>query len=408
MNTASRLLRAIIGLMMISPWATLSDAGTIRIATYNVENYLDQPTASRPHPKSAEARAKIRESIHAAKLDVLALQEIGSPSALQELRTSLKAEGLDFPYWEYVTGFDTNIHVAVLSKFQFTAYRPQTNDNFLLSGRRFRVSRGLAEVDIKVNPNYSFTLITAHLKSRRPVPQADEAELREQEAKILREKIDARFAANPNVNLIVLGDFNDNYDSKAIKTLIGRGKHSLVDTRPAERNGDNQLNPSNPTYSPRNITWTHYYGIADTYSRIDYILLSQGMAREWVTNETYVLTIPNWGVGSDHRPLVATFEAENKSSSTLSTTPLGKISGETHFQRDIRLSREHATDSQLGVRLVSVEEDGTTTIEVLRSEESYQARPGEYFTGAFGNRGLQLISASPKQFEVVLRRRWAE
>jgi endonuclease/exonuclease/phosphatase family metal-dependent hydrolase len=36
------------------------------------------------------------------------------------------------------------------------------------------------------------------------------------------------------------------------------------------------------------------------------------MAREWVTNETYVLTLANWGIASDHRPLVATFEAENK------------------------------------------------------------------------------------------------
>ena len=35
------------------------------------------------------------------------------------------------------------------------------------------------------------------------------------------------------------------------------------------------------------------------------------MARDWVTNETYALTIPNWGVGSDHRPIVATFKAEN-------------------------------------------------------------------------------------------------
>jgi len=46
----------------------------------------------------------------------------------------------------------------------------------------------------------------------------------------------------------------------------------------------------------------------DTYSRIDYILLSPAMARGWVKDETYALTIPNWGIGSDHRPLVATFE----------------------------------------------------------------------------------------------------
>ena len=83
MNSPLRLLIALIGLTMISPWATLSVAETLRIATYNLENYLDQPTASRPHPKSAEAKAKIREGIRALKPDVLALQEMGSPSALQ-------------------------------------------------------------------------------------------------------------------------------------------------------------------------------------------------------------------------------------------------------------------------------------------------------------------------------------
>src|SRR5262249_34543217 len=103
-------------------------ADTFRVATYNVENYLDHPTDSRPHPKSADAKAKVRESILALKPDVIALQEIGSVSALLELRDSLKREGLDLPYWELVNGFDTNIHVAVLSKFPFAARRPHTND----------------------------------------------------------------------------------------------------------------------------------------------------------------------------------------------------------------------------------------------------------------------------------------
>ncbi len=41
-------------------------------------------------------------------------------------------------------------------------------------------------------------------------------------------------------------------------------------------------------------------------------MVSPGMAREWATNKTYTPTIPNWGVGSDPRPALATFEAENK------------------------------------------------------------------------------------------------
>ena len=285
-------------------------AETFRVATYNVENYLDQPTESRPHVKSVEARNKVRESIHALNPDVIALEEMGSTNALLELRASLKKEGLDFPYWEHVQGWDTNIHVAVLSKLPIVACRPHTNDNFLLDGRRFPVSRGFAEVDIQAATNFTFTLIAAHLKSRRPVPEADEAQLRLQEAKALRGIVDEHFKADADAKLIVLGDFNNVKNSDSTKEIIGRGKFKLTDTRPAERNGDNTPNEI-ARFEPRNVTWTHYYGVEDTYSRIDFILLSPAMARDWVTNETYALTIPNWGVGSDHRPIVATFKAEN-------------------------------------------------------------------------------------------------
>jgi endonuclease/exonuclease/phosphatase family metal-dependent hydrolase len=281
-----------------------------RVATYNVENYLDQPGGTRPM-KTAEGKAKVRESLRALGADVVALQEMGSTNALLELRASLKAEGLDYPHWEHVAGWDTNIHVAVLSKFPITARRPHTNDAYLLIGRRFRVSRGFAEIDLQVNDRYSFTLIAAHLKSRRPVPEADEAEMREQEALLLREHVDARLKARPNANLVVLGDFNDTKDARSTHALLGRGKTALVDTRPAERNGDNQPNP-NPRWEPRNVTWTYYFGKEDTYSRIDYLLLSPGMAREWNKEDTYVLTLANWAVGSDHRPIVAGFVAEDR------------------------------------------------------------------------------------------------
>jgi len=284
-------------------------AETFRVATYNLENYLDEAIGTRP-AKTPEGKLKIRESLRAMQADVLAVQEMGSTNALNELRDSLKREGLDYPYWEHVTGFDTNIHVAVLSRFPVTARRPHTNDSFLLFGRRFRISRGFAEVDIQVNARYVFTLMTAHLKSRRPVPEADEAELREQEALVLRAKVDARLKTNPQINLIVLGDFNDVKDSRSTRALIGRGRAALLDTRPAERNGDNQPNP-NPRFEPRTITWTYHYGKEDTYSRFDYILLSAGMAREWKQSETYVLALANWGVASDHRPVVAMFVAED-------------------------------------------------------------------------------------------------
>src|SRR5882672_3717684 len=117
----------LVALISSSP---LPAAEVFRVATYNLENYLDAPVGTRP-AKSPEGRAKIRESLRALKADVVALQEIGGTNILLELRASLKAEGLDYPFWEHVNGWDTNIQIAVLSRFPITARRPHTNDSFL-------------------------------------------------------------------------------------------------------------------------------------------------------------------------------------------------------------------------------------------------------------------------------------
>jgi endonuclease/exonuclease/phosphatase family metal-dependent hydrolase len=280
-----------------------------RIATFNLENYLDTGAGTRP-AKSSESKAKIRESILALRPDVLVLQELGSASALLELRGSLREAGLELEHWQLLVAGEADIHVGLLSRFRFSASRPHTNENFLLDGRRFHVSRGFAEVDIQVNPAYCFTLIAAHLKSKRASALADEEQLRLEEARLLREKIDSVLAANPNANLVVLGDFNDTKDSESTKAILGRGRTRLVDTRPSEKNGDNSHEGAKQ--ENRSITWTHFYGKEDTYRRIDFILLSRGMAREWQADGTYVLALPDWGLASDHRPIVAAFEAQDK------------------------------------------------------------------------------------------------
>jgi endonuclease/exonuclease/phosphatase family metal-dependent hydrolase len=312
LETANPIIRRsvlwLVAFLLIS--LSASAAQTFTIATYNVDTYLDQPTQSRPHVKTAEAKAQVRKVIHALNPDILALEEMGSTNALLELRASLKAEGLDYPYWEHVSGWDTNIHVAVLSKFPFAASHPHTNDEFLLDGRIFRVSRGFAELEVQPVPGFTFTLIAVHLKSKVPDSGADPDEQRYEEAKVLRRIIDQHLHADPNARLVVLGDFNDVKDSDSLREIIGRGKFKLVDTRPAERNGDN-VTSQPPYYEPRNVSWTYFYGKDDTYSRIDYILLNSAMARDWVKAGTYASTVPNWGIASDHRPIIASFGTGN-------------------------------------------------------------------------------------------------
>ncbi len=298
--------RIVLLLIVAAGSVALYSAQTFRVATFNVENYIAGPSETRPL-KTPAAKQKVRESLRALHADVLALQEIGETNALFELRQNLAREGLDYPYWEWVNGFDTNVHVAVLSRFAIAARRSHSRESFLLHGRRMFVSRGFAEVDIRPNPRYQFTMIVAHLKSKRPTAQADESEIRQEEALVLRDLIDRRLQANPNANLIVLGDLNDYPTARPIRTLIGRGRNVLIDTRPAEQNGDNARGASG-----RRITWTHHFAKEDTYSRLDYILISRAMAREWDEPGSFVFASPNWGLASDHRPILAQFRAQDE------------------------------------------------------------------------------------------------
>ena len=279
-------------------------ADRFSVATYNVENYLDGPVPGRT-AKSTEAKAKVRDTLLALRADVVAFEEMGSTNALLELRASLNAAGLDYPYWEHISGRDTNIHVAVLSRLPIVARRSHTNDSFLLNDRRFRVSRGFLEVDIQVTPQFQFTLLAAHLKSKRPVPEADQVELREQEALLLREKIDAHLKARPNAPLLVLGDFNDTANAKPIRTLIGRGRNALVDLRPEEAT---RAAPDAPLQrTGANITWTYFYNREDAYSRFDYVLANRALAARVVPEQTCVFALPWWRAASDHRPVLVTF-----------------------------------------------------------------------------------------------------
>ena len=302
-----RPMRPRLLFLLAAAWLLATGDGAAErfsVATYNVENYLDRPVPGRT-AKTTEGKAKVRDTLLAVRADVLALQEIGSTNALLELRASLQTAGLDYPHWEHITGRDTNIHVAVLSRFPIVARRPHTDDSFLLNGRRFRVSRGFVELDIQVTPQFQLTLLAAHLKSKRSVPEADQAELREQEALLLREKIDARLTTNPDAPLLVLGDLNDTRNAKPIRTIIGRARNALVDLRPEEAT---RAAPDAPLQRlGANVTWTYFYNREDTYSRFDYVLVNRALAARVVPEQTCVLALPWWREASDHRPVLVTF-----------------------------------------------------------------------------------------------------
>ncbi len=282
-----------------------SGADLLTVCTYNVENYLDAPVSGRK-VKPDEERAAIRANLLAIEADVVAFQEMGRESALLELRSSLAKEGLEYPYWVHTKGWDTNIFLAVLSRYPIVREHRHENLSYLVGGRRLHMSRGLCDLEIEVEGRYRFTLLNCHLKSRRPIGIADEADMRLEEARIVRKIVEDRLARSGQENLMVLGDFNDLKSARPVREVKGSGKGGLIDLRPAERNGDS-IPASNPRYDPPHVTWTYFYGRDDSYQRIDYIMVSKEMAREINPSGCYVYAVANWALASDHRPVVAQF-----------------------------------------------------------------------------------------------------
>lgn len=303
---AARVTTALLFLLLAVVHAAPSRADArFSVATYNVENYLLQDTATR-RAKPPAARAAVARSVARLQPDVIALQEVGGMPALDDLRSRLRDSGLHLPHAAVVHGPDTNIQLALLSRFPVRHLVAHTNDSFLLDGRRHRVSRGFLEAELDVAPRCRVTVLAAHLKSKRVVVDSAESDLRENEARLLREHVDALLRRDPGTLLVVCGDLNDTPESRPVRIVTGTGLRSLVDTRPAEPVAGPESRDGTRG-RPRRVNWTHYYATADTFTRIDYLLVSRALARSWRPEGTRVLVDSDWGEASDHRPIVAEF-----------------------------------------------------------------------------------------------------
>ena len=227
--------------------------------------------------------------------DVLFIMEIGELETLLDLQNRLLHAGCHLPFHEWVRGADTHRHIALLTRLPILSKDSQNNVPFVLGGKPQLVARGFLDVTLDAGWLGPVRILGAHLKSRRVVPDFDQAQFRLREATLLRQKIDKALAAHPDLKLIVLGDFNDLKNSPPIRTLIGSPgtPQSLADITLRDCNGE---------------TWTHYWKPADEYSRIDYIFLSQSLLPFLNTSRSAIAYPPNWELASDHRPIYITLQ----------------------------------------------------------------------------------------------------
>ena len=271
------------------------------MASYNVENYLKMerrvdgkvvPDA----PKPEEEIAAVIRVVKQINPDILGIVEMGDEAVLEDFRARLKAAGLDYPNKEWVRGSDPARHLALLSRFPIVARNSRNEVPFELNGTQMRLGRGILDVAVKLSDSYSLHLVGAHLKSRREVPEFDQAAMRAKEALLLREHLNAILKAKPEENLLLFGDLNDTKNEYPVKALTGGSAKDplrMKDLFLTDRYG---------------YRWTHYWQAADIYSRIDYLMVSMGLWPEINMDKSGISSSKIWFKASDHRAIFTTIK----------------------------------------------------------------------------------------------------
>lgn len=279
-------------------WVLVSSAvvNGLTIATYNVENYLladrmVEGVYRQAYPKPELNKAALRQVVASMSPDVLAVQEMGSQLFLDEFQRELKQAGQDFPFSALLEGPDPDRHVAVLAKVPFKEVRRHGQLATTYFGRKQFVKRGVLEVIFSTSAG-DVSLFVIHLKSRRTErPDDPESAIqRAQEAEAVRALVLSRYPDPTSGRYIICGDWNDTRGSRPVRALQKRGELVIGDLLRAE--------------DKRGETWTYCWRKEDTYSRIDYFLVSPALRPFVAGGRARIWDGPGVDVASDHRPVV--------------------------------------------------------------------------------------------------------
>ncbi|RVU35748.1 endonuclease/exonuclease/phosphatase family protein [Rheinheimera riviphila] len=300
-----------------------SSSASLRLSSLNLLNFTAPPQASYEFDNiysSAQWQQKtdwLRRVLTDVAPDVLALQEVFSFEALQQLTSEL-----GFGYFAVAgqpTLIDDHVYqkpvVALASKYpivQSNAVQvPQAAAN-ALGLSHFNFSRAPLRALVQLPEIGLCNCYVVHLKSRRPLalPQGQNLPAAEalsrwaacvqrgNEAGLLLEAITEQWAED-KLPVMLLGDFNDELSSPLLQILVQSLAQSfqptaelsvdLGDAQPQPPDNVLQLQdswimqPEQPEPRPA----THYYGAKG--SVLDYILLSADFAplvqRQWVVDQ---------------------------------------------------------------------------------------------------------------------------
>lgn len=246
-------------------------AGAVILATLHCDAWrtLDRDAdGAVDDPKPPEARAEVVRQIAALNADVLALQDLGGPQDLADVRTALAEAGLPYPDAVLVPGPARGGH-ALLCRLPGTSLHIHTGMTYRIEGREIEVAPAFLEAVIRPATNApALRVLAAYLAP----PEADARspdtyEIRRNEARLLGQEVRRRATEFPADTLVVAGCLNDSPKSAVLRAVCAwrDEKGHLADSGARDDHGE---------------TWTLKDEAEGIYQRTDYLLLNPaGMAR---------------------------------------------------------------------------------------------------------------------------------
>lgn len=282
------LLFFIFTLLSVAP---LRAQNTLTVATYNTENLFD--TINDPGirdgiltPEAYRIKlSNLARVIGELAPDMLALCEVENAGVLNDLLATPPLEGLPFRFVHYDSPDPRGIDVAIIYR---TDRVELLNSEPIAAPERYP-TRDMLRAEFRTRPDgQKLAVYAVHLPSRRG-GSGSAARMRELLAVRLADCVDKE---KPGMSVVVMGDLNDNPDSRLVKRRLGNLRCA---TAGAFRNGVGS------------------YAWRDTWLMYDNILLGGGLkatgdarvfVRPWMlTPEGRFRGYPYREVVSDHLPV---------------------------------------------------------------------------------------------------------
>ena len=217
-------------------WYNPETMDTIRVVTWNVQHfvdaydnpYIENEREDIPPPAMSKRRDLLAAALRQLDGDIVVLQEFESDSYLRMFAESYLPD-MGYEVFAAHESPDWYMNVVLMSRIPLGTLYSYAHVQTPIVGQTDSLGRPASQsfinnrmwsVDLRVNPEYEFTLTGLHLKAGRGEHNRS---WRLGQVNLLRAQLLRLMQLNPRRNQVVVGDLNMTPDSDVFQTLLGKG-----------------------------------------------------------------------------------------------------------------------------------------------------------------------------------------